>query len=86
MRQTNDGFVIAEEDLRIRGPGEVLGTRQTGGMTLRIADIQRDQAWIEPAQQAATQMLEQASLQNSTEEIELLQQRWIGEKVEYKHA
>lgn len=82
MRETNDGFVIAEEDLRIRGPGEILGTRQTGGMTLRIADIQRDQAWIEPAQDCASQLLEQAS----PDLIALLQQRWIGEKLEYKHA
>jgi ATP-dependent DNA helicase RecG len=88
MRQTNDGFVIAEEDLRIRGPGEVLGTRQTGGISLRIADIQRDEAWIEPAQQAAAQMLNQAKLpsKDTTDLIALLQQRWIGEKVEYKHA
>ncbi|WP_044411674.1 ATP-dependent DNA helicase RecG [Thiomicrospira microaerophila] len=88
MRQTNDGFVIAEEDLRIRGPGEVLGTRQTGGISLRIADIQRDEAWIEPAQQAAAQMLNQAKLpsKGTTGLVALLQQRWIGEKVEYKHA
>lgn len=82
MRETNDGFVIAEEDLRIRGPGEVLGTRQTGGISLRIADIQRDQAWIEPAQQLASQLLEQPQ----PGLVALLQQRWIGEKVEYKHA
>jgi ATP-dependent DNA helicase RecG len=43
MRETNDGFVIARKDLEIRGPGEVLGTRQTGMLQLRIADLQRDQ-------------------------------------------
>lgn len=84
MRETNDGFLIAEEDLRIRGPGEVLGTRQTGGLQLRIADIQRDQAWIEPAQIAAHDLLRLAASQ--PERIDLLQQRWIGTKVEYKHA
>jgi ATP-dependent DNA helicase RecG len=42
MRQTTDGFVIAEKDLELRGPGEVLGTRQTGLMEFRIADLQRD--------------------------------------------
>jgi len=42
MRETNDGFKIAEEDLRIRGPGDVLGTRQTGDISFRIADIVRD--------------------------------------------
>ena len=82
MRETNDGFLIAEEDLRIRGPGEVLGTRQTGGVQLRIADLQRDQAWIAPAQKAAHDMLDQLNEQ----QITLLQQRWIGQKVEYKHA
>ena len=42
MRQSNDGFVIAEEDLRIRGPGEVLGTQQSGALSMRIADLERD--------------------------------------------
>ena len=42
MRETNDGFKIAEKDLELRGPGEVLGTRQTGDMQLHIADLQRD--------------------------------------------
>jgi len=75
---------VAEEDLRIRGPGEVLGTRQTGGLQLRIADIQRDQAWIEPAQHAAQALMQTA--QTEPERIHLLQERWIGTKVEYKHA
>ena len=42
MRQSNDGFVIAEEDLRIRGPGEVLGTQQSGALSMRIADLEKD--------------------------------------------
>src|SRR5262249_25664928 len=42
MRETNDGFRIAEKDLELRGPGEVLGTRQTGQLALRIADLSRD--------------------------------------------
>jgi ATP-dependent DNA helicase RecG len=46
MKNTNDGFVIAEEDLKIRGPGEVLGTRQTGAIGFRVADIERDQHWL----------------------------------------
>ena len=44
MRETNDGFRIAEKDLQLRGPGEVLGTRQTGELSLRIADLVRDAA------------------------------------------
>jgi len=43
MRSTNDGFVIAEEDLKLRGPGEVLGTRQTGAVGFKVADMERDQ-------------------------------------------
>src|SRR5690606_28065632 len=42
MRETNDGFVIAEQDLLLRGAGEVLGTRQTGAMQFKIADLERD--------------------------------------------
>jgi ATP-dependent DNA helicase RecG len=46
MRQTNDGFKIAEMDLKIRGPGEVLGVRQTGLQAFRVADLLRDQTLI----------------------------------------
>jgi ATP-dependent DNA helicase RecG len=46
MRETNDGFVIAEQDLALRGPGEVLGTRQTGVAEFRIADLARDRALL----------------------------------------
>ena len=42
MRETNDGFAIAEKDLALRGPGDVLGTRQTGEETFRVADLMRD--------------------------------------------
>ena len=47
MRSTSDGFVIAEEDLKLRGPGEVLGTRQTGAMQFRVADLERDRNWLD---------------------------------------
>jgi len=81
MRETNDGFVIAEEDMKIRGPGEILGTRQTGGLQLRIADLQRDAQWIPLAQEWAEKLL------NSTPNVvDTLQQRWIGEKAEYRKA
>ena len=42
LRETNDGFVVAEKDMQLRGPGEMLGTRQTGVLELRVADIGRD--------------------------------------------
>jgi len=47
MRESNDGFYIAEKDLEIRGPGEILGTRQTGLMAFRIADLTRD-SYLQP--------------------------------------
>ena len=78
MRQTNDGFVIAQKDLEIRGPGEVLGTRQTGEVQFRLADLIRDQHWVEPVQKAADQLIAEKS-----EHIQPLIQRWIGEKQNY---
>ncbi|MGB5325073.1 MAG: helicase-related protein [Pseudomonadales bacterium] len=42
LRESNDGFVLAEQDLKMRGPGDVLGTRQSGAMLLRVADLERD--------------------------------------------
>lgn len=53
LRETSDGFKIAEKDLEIRGPGELLGVRQTGLLEFRVADLQRDQALLEQVQQAA---------------------------------
>ncbi len=82
MRETNDGFRIAEEDLHLRGAGEILGTRQTGGLQLRIADLQRDQMWIEPAQQLAARLMQQAD----SARHHILQQRWIGQNIDYHHA
>ncbi len=81
MRETTDGFRIAEEDLRIRGPGEILGTRQTGGLQFRIADIKRDQQWIPTAQHWAKLIVEQ-----HMELVEPLQARWIGHNIDYQHA
>jgi ATP-dependent DNA helicase RecG len=53
MTQTNDGFVIAEQDLRLRGPGEFLGTRQSGLPDLILADLVNDTATLETARTAA---------------------------------
>ena len=57
MRHTTDGFKIAEEDLKIRGPGEILGTKQTGGLQFRIADLKRDAEWIPVAEEWAAKMV-----------------------------
>ncbi|KZY28706.1 ATP-dependent DNA helicase RecG, partial [Oleiphilus sp. HI0043] len=70
MRESNDGFVIAEKDLELRGPGEVLGTRQTGMVEFRIADLQRDQNWLPEVKTMAAQVFEDSKLS------ELLIRRW----------
>lgn len=59
MRSTRDGFVIAEKDLELRGPGELLGARQAGLVQFRIADLQRDAALLDAARQAADAVLKQ---------------------------
>jgi len=81
MRETTDGFRIAEEDLKIRGPGEILGTRQTGGLQFRIADLKRDNQWIETAQNWA-----HIIVSDYPELVEPLQARWVGHKADYQHA
>jgi ATP-dependent DNA helicase RecG len=73
MRDTNDGFEIARRDLELRGPGELLGTRQTGLARMRVADLLRDADLLPRVQQAATAMLESHGLA-----IAPLLSRWIG--------
>lgn len=81
LRESNDGFVIAQRDLEIRGPGELLGTRQTGVVSYRIADLSRDQALIPAAQHAAQQLWQQ----NQTAS-EALIRRWLGYREVYAQA
>jgi len=78
MRNTNDGFKIAQVDLEIRGPGEVLGTRQTGMLLLRIANIMRDQDLIPLVQETAKQLL-----QDYPKNADAVIQRWLGRSTEY---
>lgn len=78
LRKTTDGFEIARADLRLRGPGEVLGTRQTGLMQLRIADIVRDQDLLAEAHSTARKLLEERA-----ECVEPLMQRWLGGAVDF---
>ncbi len=73
LRETDDGFRIAEEDLRLRGPGEVLGTRQTGLMALRVADLLRDQALLPAVRRLADEIL-----RRDEETATALIDRWIG--------
>jgi ATP-dependent DNA helicase RecG len=79
IRGTQDGFEIAQKDLELRGAGEVLGTRQAGDMSFRIADLMRDQQWF-PEVEALAQLLQQP--QHAAERAELLR-NWIGERQDY---
>jgi ATP-dependent DNA helicase RecG len=58
LTETTDGFVIAERDLEIRGPGDFFGTRQSGLPTLRVGDLIRDHALMEEARRAAVSWLD----------------------------
>jgi ATP-dependent DNA helicase RecG len=78
LRETSDGFEIARRDLELRGPGEVLGTRQTGLTQLRIADLQRDQWLLPKVARAAQQILEQ-----QPQIADALIARWIGRAIHY---
>ena len=57
MVRTNDGFEIAEEDLKMRGPGDIYGTRQSGALELRVGDLVHDAAIIASSKEAATKLL-----------------------------
>ncbi len=73
MRETSDGFEIARRDLALRGPGEILGTRQTGLLQFKIADLQRDQLLVEQVARVADRLLE-----NHSSCTEALIERWTG--------
>jgi len=78
MRNCSDGFAIAQHDLEIRGPGEVLGTRQTGLMQFRVADIMRDQCLLPKVREMADKLL-----QNQPENVEPLIARWLTDREQY---
>ena len=81
LRETNDGFVIAEKDLALRGPGDVMGTRQTGLMQLKIANLERDMALLEQIEKAAQLLCSQYS-----ESIQPIIDRWIGNATHYSEV
>ena len=81
MRETNDGFVIAERDLQLRGPGELLGTRQTGLAAFRIADLGRDAALLPTVQRIA-----EVLMSASPDLAERITERWIGGAARYASA
>ena len=78
IRETNDGFEIARRDLELRGPGELLGTRQTGLADMRVADLMRDSDLL-PAVQSAAELL----LKQDLAAVEALTNRWVGAGARY---
>ena len=81
MRDSQDGFYIAEKDLEIRGTGEILGTKQTGSAEFKVANLMRDRKMIPLVQRYAKQIIvENLPL------AEALIKRWLNEKAEYTNA
>ena len=74
MRESQDGFYIAEQDLQIRGPGELLGTRQTGLQNLRVASLERDGYLLDQVRAMSQQLWQQHPAV-----VEPLIQRWLGD-------
>ncbi|MFM5152780.1 ATP-dependent DNA helicase RecG [Aeromonas hydrophila] len=81
LRETNDGFLIAQRDLELRGPGELLGTRQTGLADLKIADLVRDQSLIPQVQKMARFLMDR-----HPNHVEPLIRRWLGLRDHYSNA
>ncbi|WP_145594456.1 ATP-dependent DNA helicase RecG [Yersinia aleksiciae] len=81
LRDSNDGFVIAQRDLEIRGPGELLGTKQTGSAEFKVADLLRDQAMIPEVQRVARHLHQQYP-----EHAQALIERWLPERTRYTNA
>jgi ATP-dependent DNA helicase RecG len=78
MRETNDGFVIAEKDLELRGPGEMLGTRQTGLLQFKVADLMRDADLLPAVRDAA-----QALMARWPDHVSPLLDRWLRHGQQY---
>lgn len=81
LRESNDGFVIAQRDLEIRGPGELLGTKQTGMADFKIADLVRDQRLIPEVQRIARHIHD-----NYSDNAAAIIDRWLGERDVYSKA
>ena len=78
MRDTVDGFVIAEKDLELRGPGELLGTRQTGLVQFRVADLVRDADLLPQVQEAAA-----AFARQHPQRVNLVIDRWLADAQQF---
>jgi ATP-dependent DNA helicase RecG len=84
MLKSSDGFFIAEEDLRIRGPGDFLGTRQSGLPTLRVANLVRDMEFISPVREEAFRVIDlDPTLQDpANEKLKSVFQEYIGDRID----
>lgn len=78
LRDSNDGFEIAEKDLQLRGPGEVMGTRQTGAVQFKIADLSRDAELLDSVQQAG-----ESIIRHWPQTVQPLIERWLGRQTSY---
>jgi ATP-dependent DNA helicase RecG len=78
MRETSDGFEIARRDLDLRGPGELLGTRQTGAINLRVADLERDRDLLTRLPALASRLEQEAPAA-----VPMLIDRWLGRGLAY---
>ncbi|MDD5611914.1 MAG: helicase-related protein, partial [Gallionella sp.] len=79
--ENNDGFAIAQHDLQLRGPGELLGARQSGVAILRFADIDADEDLLEDARRIADELL-----RDLPDAAQAYLQRWMAHKHDYLHA
>ena len=81
MRESNDGFYIAEQDLLIRGPGELLGSRQTGLQQLTVADLERDGHLLPQVKTMAEQLIQQ-----HPQHVDAIIKRWMGNAEQFAQA
>ncbi|MBF7686644.1 ATP-dependent DNA helicase RecG [Acinetobacter rathckeae] len=81
LKESNDGFVIAEKDLQIRGPGELLGTKQTGDLGFKVANLERDQYLLDQAQHIAQQLMQQ-----DPKTVDALLNRWLPNAPRYAYV
>ncbi len=81
IRSTQDGFQIAEQDLQLRGPGDVLGTRQTGDIIFKIAELVRDKELLPTIAEAASSFL-----LNYPEQVDQLLSRWLAGRTQYSQV
>ena len=79
IRNNQDGFLIAQKDLELRGAGEVLGTRQSGEASFKIADLMRDTRWFTRVNELA-ELMQQSEYGNMRKQ---LMQNWVGHKQGY---